>query len=219
MFPSENAMTTPLTPKDRKSPGSVKLSGVDSCKKAPYSHPFDAYWFGFYDGPLGDKQIELCHASEWQAEFRRWILDQGFYWTETDSFPHRFIIGKTEPETRTRCDLSRREFSRIQKQFEFLINKYGFCLSGILTYCRQRPGKPYESYPVVYQRSRVRDGDSIKSPNRRGRPPRSEKIDIGGTPATMMGFFHEIWGGFIFSSASVSEGHRHSAIMTFHTFC
>jgi hypothetical protein len=80
-----------------------------------------------------------------------------------------------DPGTFKRIDLSRREFFQIQKQFEFLTAKYGFCLSGVLTYSRQLPGKPHESYPEFYHMNHVRTGDSIGRPFRHRLPQRQRK--------------------------------------------
>ncbi len=139
----------------------------------PEPHPFDAYWIGFYSSPFGSEEIVVCNAVGWVDEFEEWIKDHGFF--HCDLYPHRFIIGKKDPGTLKRCDLSRREFWQIQKQFEFLINKFGFSLWGFLNYSRQLPGKPLESYEELYRRNRVVTGDSIGRPFRHRLPARARK--------------------------------------------
>ncbi len=134
----------------------------------PEPRPFDAYWFGFYAGPIGSEQIAACNCDGWEEEFGKWINDQGFFHHEL--FPHRFIIGKRDPGTLKRVDLSRREFFQIQKQFELLTAKFGLCLSGMLSYSRQLAGKPNESYPEFYHMNHVRTGDSIGRPFRHRLP-------------------------------------------------
>lgn len=170
------AVFTPLNSKQpAPSPGGpggdppIEKSGDDN----PAPHPFDAYWIGFYSSPFGIEEIEVCNAAGWVDEFEQWIKDRGFFHYEL--YPHRFIIGKKDPGTLKRIDLSRREFWQIQKQFEFLINKYGFSLWGILSYSRQLPGKPLESYGEFYRRNRVTTGDSIGRPFRHSLPERALK--------------------------------------------
>ncbi len=180
-FGKQAPMTATLTvPNQSHAPGAVFISlnaskhtpspqgpGDDSPKEKsgddrPDIHPFDAFWLGFYAGPVGTAQIDDCDCIGWNDEFTNWVRDHGLFHFEL--YPHRFIIGKIDPETRKRIDLSRREFFQIQKQFEFLTAKYGLCLSGVLTYSRQLSGKPLESYPECYHMNHVRSGDSIGRP-------------------------------------------------------
>jgi hypothetical protein len=172
----KSAAFIPLNAKKRTpSPGGPggnppkEKSGDDK----PDPRPFDAYWFGFYAGPVGIEQINACDCNGWVDEFGKWIQDHGFFHYEL--YPHRFIIGKKDPGTLKRIDISRREFFQIQKQFEFLTEKYGLCLSGSLTYSRQLSGKPLESHPEFYHMNHVRTGDSVGRPFRHRLPQRQRK--------------------------------------------
>ena len=171
---AQNAVFTPLNAKKpAPAPGGPGASPPNdqSGDNKPDPRPFDAYWFGFYAGPVGSEQIDACNAVGWAEEFGKWVRDQGFFHFEL--YPHRFIIGKKDQGTLKRIDLSRREFFEIQKQFEFLTAKYGFCLSGLLNYSRQQPGKPLESYEEFYHMNHVRTGDSIGRPFRHRLPERA----------------------------------------------
>jgi hypothetical protein len=53
--------------------------------------------------------------------------------------------------------------------------KYGFCLSGSLTYSRQLPGEPFESYPEFNLMNHVRTDDSVGRPFRHRLPQRQRK--------------------------------------------
>ena len=53
--------------------------------------------------------------------------------------------------------------------------KYGLCLSGSLTYSRQLPGKPFESYPEFYHMNHVRTDDSIGRPFHHRLPEQKQK--------------------------------------------
>lgn len=139
----------------------------------PYRHPFDVYWFGFYMDPLGDHQLDLCNPTGWISEFARWIKKRDLHFG--DLYPHRFIIWKKDPSTSRRVDLSRREFFAVQKQFEFLINKYEFRFGGSLAYSRTVPGHPTESFPELYWSNRVYSGDSIGRPYRHRLPVQTQK--------------------------------------------
>ncbi len=122
------------------------------------------------------KQWELRDTEGWEREFSQWVKDHGFFYHEL--YPQRFIIGKKDPGTLKPCDLSRREFRQIQKQFEFLIAKYGLLVTGGLDYSRQLPNGTFESYAEIYIQNRVTSGDSIGRPVRHSlrKAPRKRKL-------------------------------------------
>jgi hypothetical protein len=139
----------------------------------PEPRPFDAFWLGCYSGPLGTNQLSPEGLCEWIQEMTDWVHSQG--WSFCDRYPHRFYVINTDPGTKKKIDLPRRDFFRVVSKFKQMNEKYGLCLTGCLIYNKEPSAPPQEACVEFFIKGQHVSGESIGRPGHSKLPFRKKR--------------------------------------------